>query len=111
MANPSKKKGTEFEVRNLPWLRAIWPDAIRVSNTLGVNDKGDYANTGAVLVEAKKTETWLLPAWIRKVREKAEGRPWLIIMAQDQRKLPGTYVVMEADFAQMLLATWVESTP
>jgi len=98
MANPSKKKGTEYEVFVLEKiLRPIWPHAVRVSNTLGRNDRGDFfSGTDSWVVEAKKWDAWALPAWIRVVRKKAGSRPWCIITAQDRRKLPGDYVVMPA---------------
>lgn len=67
MANPSRAKGTAFEVSLLPTVRLWYPDADR--NPLhGTKDVGDF-NLGPerrFTLEAKCRERMDLPAWLKQ---------------------------------------------
>lgn len=72
MANPSKAKGTEFEVSLLPLIRTYYPGARR--NALaGKNDVGDYYLPGEkrFILEAKNRTVLALPAWLKQARNAA----------------------------------------
>jgi hypothetical protein len=85
MSTPQRKKGTRFETVLLKWLRAIWPTAVRAGTTLGLNDKGDYLNLNGWLVEAKHHKVPHVMPWVRVLREKAHGMPWLLAVRTDAR--------------------------
>ena len=98
-----RQKGTGYETYLIPILRRVWPKAERAAQS-GVNDFGDFTNVGGWLLEAKKQETWTLPAWIRTIQKKVETggqpSPWAILFAKDKRSgIP--------DLVAMPLETWV----
>ncbi len=99
-----RQKGTGFETEQLPWIRRIWPDAGRAGTTLGGADYGDFTNIGPYLIEAKKHNSWRVSEWIRTILKKKGGHyDWMLVMAMDRRKLPGTYVLMPVELAEDLL--------
>ena len=105
-----RQKGTQYEnhVRD-EYLRKIWPHAQRAP-LLGINDAGDFINTGSLMVEAKKRNAWRLPEWIRVIFKKSvkQQRPWILVFAGDKRKgdeaMRQDFVVMPANVAFRMLA-------
>lgn len=98
-----RQKGTGYETYLLPIIRRVWPKAERAAQS-GLNDFGDFTNVGGWLLEAKKQETWTLPAWIRtaqqKVKAKGGASPWAILFAKDKRSgIP--------DMVAMPTETWI----
>jgi hypothetical protein len=101
------KKGPEYEKHVLEtYLLPLFPDAERRYHKKGPNntDLGDFDNIGEWVGDAKKRETWALPAWIRNIRAKGKDtRKWFLIYAADGRRLPGDFVTVDArDFFDLL---------
>jgi hypothetical protein len=104
MSNPSRAKGTAFEVEVLDHLRAIFGPTVERAPLKGVYDKGDYLNV-PFLIDAKKTERPLFLEWARQARRKADGSYWAYIYADDRRKASsaGTLALLPMDFFMALL--------
>jgi hypothetical protein len=72
MANPSRAKGTDFEVSLLELLTTYYPEARR--NPLsGSKDVGDFHLPGEkrFILEAKNRTVLALPAWLKQARDAA----------------------------------------
>lgn len=100
MSNPSRKKGSAWEVELLDLLRPIWPDVERAP-LKGTADFGDFVNVDGLLIEAKKTDAPHFLEWARKARDKTGGNGWRIVWSGDRRKGDGPYVLLSLD-------TWLE---
>lgn len=105
MANPSRAKGTDFEVSLLDLLRAFYPDAKR--NPLsGSNDVGDFNLPGEkrFILEAKNRTVMALPAWLKQAAGAAkrlhEDAVGVVVHKRKGTRNPGDqYVTMTlADF-------------
>lgn len=94
MANPSKKKGTNWEVELLGPLRELFGPQVERSTLSGIYDYGDFVGVPH-LIEAKSTTRPMFQEWARKCEKKA-GKNWAIIWHGDRRVQTGTgpYVVM-----------------
>lgn len=103
MSNPSKKKGTDWEVELLGRLRTLFGNQVeRASNTKGIHDYGDYLGV-PFLIEAKSTMLPKFQEWARKATAKA-GRAWCVIWHGDRRKSGnGPYVLMPLEFFEVLV--------
>lgn len=102
MANPSKAKGTDFEVMCLPLLRTVWPEAERRAQQ-GNNDKGDYHLPGEkrFIIEAKNRTTMALQQWLREAGAEAKnaGVPYGVVLHKRKgSRQPGEqFVTMTLD--------------
>lgn len=103
MANPSKAKGTDFEVNQvLPALVAYWPEAERRAQS-GSQDRGDFHIPGEkrFIIEAKNRTQLALPKWLREaeVEAKNAGVPYGVVCHKRKgTRVPGEqYVTMTLD--------------
>jgi hypothetical protein len=107
VSNPSKKKGTWFEV----WLRdqvlrpLFGPDVERVDEVerYSRDRKGDF--TGVPFeIEAKSTQRPSFQQWARKMEHKC-GKAWVIVWKGDRRVKTGTgpYAVMPIELFEFIL--------
>lgn len=109
MANPSKAKGTDFEVSLLPRLQQVWPEAERRAQS-GNNDKGDYHLPGEkrLIIEAKNRTQMSLSQWVREaeVEAKNAGVPYgVVVHKRKGTRVPGEqYVTMTLDVFLGLVA-------
>ena len=76
----------------------------------------EFANMPGVdwVIEVKYRKAWHLFGWIRKIRKRANGRPWAIFgIHGDRRTVEGKEVgvvcVMDAATAAQLLHHWEET--
>jgi len=104
MSNPPKKKGTRYEGVVLEWLKPIWPKALRVSNTKGIYDKGDFENTGDWLIEAKHRKTWDIHEWIQVCHDKAGMNPWALFLRRDARTMSDVVVIPRWVWSEIMAA-------
>lgn len=104
MSNPSRAKGTAFEVEVLEHLRAIFGPSVERAPLKGVYDKGDFLNV-PFLIDAKKAERPLFLEWARQGRRKAAGSYWAYVYADDRRRATsvGTLAMVPMDFFMALL--------
>lgn len=80
MANPSKKKGSAWEVALLPSLRQWWPYAER-RPPQGAQDKGDFL-AGRWTISAKNHARGFQPVWVDEAAVMAGrngGGPYCVI--------------------------------
>lgn len=106
MANPSKRKGTEYENEVLDLVHDIWPN---VDRRPPGSPSCDLINTGDVVIECKHTKTWCFPEWVRKVRARAGNNPWAIFAGHGDRRSKtsvGDVVVFDREFAVELLGLY-----
>lgn len=115
MANPSRKKGTGFEVELKHRLRKLFypactaPDDDHPLQRLDEAARHKRAVDGDFVgvpfaIEAKKSERPMFQAWARKLERKV-GKAWWLIWAGDRRVKTGTgpYVVMPLEFLEQLM--------
>lgn len=95
MSNPSRKKGSHWEVELLEKIRVIWPDAERAP-LKGIQDFGDFVNVGGLLIEAKKTDAPHFLQWGKAATRKATAG-WRIAWAGDRRRGDGPYGLLPLD--------------
>jgi hypothetical protein len=105
MANPSKKKGTGWEVELLGRLQALWPAAERAA-LAGVADRGDFTGV-PVLIEAKCTGAPHFLEWARNCSRKADR--WVVAWHGDRRSVGCELAVMPLEFALAAVAAWKEA--
>lgn len=108
----ARQKGTEWESRLLPLLRALfYPDLdvdledhplSRAGTTLGCNDRGDFLGVPWPH-EAKKTDVPHFLQWAKVLEKKSPGR-WTILWSGDQRRKDGPFVMLPLDFYLQLVA-------
>jgi hypothetical protein len=91
VSNPSRRKGSGYEVELLPDIQTIWPHADRAP-LKGINDWGDFTGV-PLLIEAKKTDAPHFLQWAKGATKKA-GQRWRIVWAGDRRRGDGPYVLM-----------------
>lgn len=102
MSNPSKARGTDFEVMMLPKVQEIDPLAIRAPLT-GSQDRGDYylPNERRFVIEAKNRTIMALPQWLREaeVEAKNAGVPFGVVWHKKKgSRQPGEqFVTMSVD--------------
>lgn len=93
----ARAKGTEWETRLLPKLRAIFGDQVeRAGTTLGCNDRGDFLGVPWPH-EAKKTDVPHFLQWA-KVLQKKSPDEWAILWSGDQRRSDGPFVLLPLEF-------------
>ena len=111
MTNPPRIKGTRYEGELVPLLRLIFGEHVDRSALHGVYDKGDFYGV-PFPVEAKARETLAIPAWVRRVREKAQDHRWVIFCKQDRRKVGSIreLMIVDAEFGRELLLAYEQRT-
>lgn len=70
MSNPSKQKGSSFEVSLLPALRSYWPNAERLA-LQGSRDRGDFSGCGRFVIEAKNEKKVDLAGYLKEAQVEA----------------------------------------
>lgn len=105
MANPSRAKGTRWEVALLGRLREVFGSSVHRAPLRGTHDAGDYVGM-PVLVEAKSTKRPSFLEWARVAQHAcayhsdASERTvsWVIAWHGDLRVGDGPYAVMPLDY-------------
>lgn len=89
MSNPSKRKGTAFEVSVANYLaEALDDDRIERRALQGVNDRGDVAgvrfNGARVVIECKATTRPEVSAWLREAEAERvnDGAAFGVVVAK-----------------------------
>lgn len=108
MANPSKKKGTQYETRLLKKLKVIWPALDRAKP----NNKSCDFHGAQFPIEAKKRERWDVKEWVRRLNDLTacvprNGGAWaLFIEDGDLRSADsaGEVMVVSGEFGRWLLS-------
>lgn len=107
MTNPSKRKGTSFEVLIRDFLAANWDDRIVRVAQAGSKDLGDLANfrigKHKIAIECKNVAKMNLSGWVREAQDEAQnigGMAGVVIHKRPRHGLPADqYVTMTlADF-------------
>lgn len=102
MSNPSRAKGTRFEVELLDVLRDLHGEHVERAPLKGTSDAGDFVGV-PYLVEAKNTKVPKFLEWTRQCRRKAKehrnSSSWILVWKGDRRTLldPEPLVVMPLD--------------
>lgn len=96
MSNPSKRKGTDFEVKIRDYfIEQTGDDRIVRLALAGVNDQGDIANFriegGKIAVECKATDEYRanLAGWIREAEQERKNLGALASVVVHKRKGKG----------------------
>lgn len=137
MSNPSRQKGTGYEVHVLEkYLLPVWPTAGR-RPLQGVNDYGDFLNVDGLLIEAKKrarlageivgwvktalTKTrWAAHKELSRVKDRPSSAlvkdyatrffPWVVFFSGDRRVQPDIdLAIMPASLARDALRALKEA--
>lgn len=95
MANPSRAKGTRWEVTLLVLLREVFGPDVHRAPLRGIQDAGDYVGT-PLLVEAKSTKAPHFLEWARTAARKAGS--WVVVWHGDRRKGEGPFVLMSLEY-------------
>lgn len=106
MANPSRAKGTKWEVELVPILRDLFGDHVHRSPLTGTQDYGDFVNT-PWLIEAKNTHAPRFLEWCATAARKTGGLAWAVIWKGDRRKGLGPYVTVPLEHYVELCRAWV----
>lgn len=116
MSNPSKRKGTSFEVLTRDYFIAEWDDRINRLALAGTKDMGDLANfrigPHKIAVECKASDEYKaqLAGWIREAEVERKNLGALASIVVHKRKGKGAaqdqYVTCTlGDFFLMLKAS------
>jgi hypothetical protein len=102
MSNPSRAKGTAWEVELLDRLRDTFGPDVHRAPLRGTHDAGDYVGT-PVVVEAKSTKVPKFLEWartcVKACAHHSSGLPfWVIAWHGDRRKNEGPFVMMSLDY-------------
>ena len=112
MTNPSKKKGTDYEMDVIMWLREeCFLDAYRRTPT-GAKDEGDigFHNTDSITIEAKNCKAHAWSEWFDELEvEKLNANAALGILAVKRRgkNAAGSYFAMSGETLELLLDAWM----
>lgn len=111
MSNPSRAKGTRWEVQLLERLRALFGPKVERAPLKGIHDYGDFVNV-PWLHEAKHSIKPLFQAWARICELKA-GKAWVIAWKGDTRTPTGNgpYVLMPLQFYDLLVYYALDNSP
>ncbi len=106
MSNPSKAKGTAYEVAVCAFLRDHgFPYAERRA-LAGSDDKGDVGGIPGVMLELKATKTLALSQWMNEVRtEKANAHAQVgaCVVKRRSHSIAKSYVILELqDFVELI---------
>jgi hypothetical protein len=108
VSNPSRAKGTKWEVDLLPHLQGLFGPGVDRAPLKGTYDYGDFLNV-PWLHEAKSSIKPLFQAWAR-IAERKAGDAWVVLWKGDLRTKSGNgpYVLMPLKFYELLVeyATW-----
>lgn len=111
MTNPSKKKGTDYEMDVIRWLREeCFIDAYRRSLT-GAKDEGDIGvHSHSITIEAKNCKAHAWSEWFDELEvEKLNSGSAIAVLAVKRRgKLAaGSYFAMSGETLELLLDAWM----
>jgi hypothetical protein len=103
VSNPSRAKGTKWEVELLDHLRELFGEQVERAPLKGVHDYGDFLGV-PWLHEAKSTIKPLFQAWARVSERKADDF-WTVLWHGDRRS-PGSgpYVLMPINLYRVLVS-------
>lgn len=107
MANPSKRKGTTYEVLVCDYLRHNgFPYAERRALS-GSSDKGDVAGIPGLVLELKAAKKLELSKWMAELRaekENAHASAGAVVIKRRNHAVGKSYVVMELeDYVKLVL--------
>lgn len=106
MANPSRRKGTTFEVTVRDYLNdsGVFTQKVERAPLWGAADQGDLLNTGAFAVECKATKSIDLSAFVDQAEKEAAnaGKRWGVAVIKRRRKST------EKAYVAMTLQTFVD---
>ena len=109
MSNPSKAKGTRYEVELLAKLREVFGPQVERSPLKGILDAGDYVGV-PFPIEAKNTKVLLIPDWVRRLRL-LEAKPFALFCSGGDRRrknTPGELMIVDAAFGLYLLQLYAK---
>jgi hypothetical protein len=106
VSNPSKAKGTAFEVAVSAWLvEQGFPYAERRA-LAGSTDRGDIAGIPGVVLELKAAKQICLSEWMDEVRvekQNAKAQVGACVVKRRSHSIAKSYVVMELqDFIELI---------
>lgn len=112
MANPSKAKGTRWEVRLRDWFRTQGAPHCERLALGGNNDRGDLTGMPGVVIEAKAHKQLDLAGWVDELRTEmanADAEVGAVMFPRRNRGVDQAYAVMPAYvFARLLRAAgWI----
>lgn len=104
--NPSKRKGTSWEVRLVQYLRDSGFPYVERRALEGKNDRGDISGIPGVVIEAKNAKRVELAQWVDEmVAEKANAKAQVgaVVFPRRSHRTGRAYVVLELDdFLEMV---------
>ena len=112
MTNPSKKKGTDYEMDVIMWLREeCFLDAYRRTPT-GAKDEGDigFHSHPDITIEAKNHKAMQLSAWMDQLEaEKVNAHATIAVLAVKRRgkTAAGSYFIVDGETIERLLDVWM----
>jgi len=99
VSNPSKRKGTAWEVDCRDHLRCVFPEVERLP-TEGQHDRGDLGHVGPWAIECKAERAINLAGYMDEaVREAGNaGKPYPVVFVKRRNRRVGDgYAVMRID--------------
>jgi len=112
MSNPSKAKGTRWEVRLRDHFRANGaPHCERLAQG-GTQDRGDLTGLPGVVIEAKARKTLALAEWCDELRvemRNADAQIGAVLVPRRNHQVGDGYAVVPIDVFTLLLqqAGWI----
>jgi len=87
------------------------PASAGVKRFEGGYESHDIQGIEPWVIEVKYRKAWHLFGWVRKIRKRSDGRPWVILGIHGDRRTQegkevGTLAIMDATVASKLLYHW-----
>jgi hypothetical protein len=119
VSNPAGAKGRAgeneavdvFMAAGFPRADPEDPESPGVKRFRGGFESHDVQGVGSWVIEAKFRKAWHLFGWVRKIRRRADGRPWAIVAIHGDRRTVegrevGRVMIFDADVGAMLIRHW-----
>ncbi len=105
--NPSKEKGSRFEVEVVEYLRANGFPHVERRAMRGIRDTGDVSGLPGWVLELKNCRAMSLGEWVAEAEKEAKnagfGAFWAVVHKRRQKSAAGAYVTLSlATFAELL---------
>jgi hypothetical protein len=105
VSNPSKRRGTDWEIANSEWLQRIVPHSERRAQS-GSKDRGDHSGFPGIVIESKAEKAIRLAQYLKEVRAEMEndGSEYGFVWIKAPRKsIEDSYILMPPEVFDRIL--------